>query len=39
MDDVKKRDRRSLLIALVITAIAALIFIVAIYMGAGMQPQ
>lgn len=39
MDDVKKRDKRSLLIALVIAAIAVIIFATAIYMGAGMQPQ
>lgn len=39
MDDVKKRDRRSLLIALVIAAIAVIIFATAIYMGAGMQAQ
>ena len=39
MDDVKKRDKRSLLIALVIAAIAVIMFCVAIYMGAGMQSQ
>lgn len=39
MDDVKNRDKRSLLIALVIAAIAVIIFATAIYMGAGMQPQ
>ncbi len=39
MVDVKKRDKRNLLIALVITAIAVMMFAIAIYMGAGMQPQ
>jgi flagellar basal body-associated protein FliL len=39
MDDVKKRDKRSLLIALIIAGVAVFMFAIAIYMGAGMQAQ